>query len=231
MGRKENSPAYCSVTVGNTSRSLSAHPTMPFTDDPRAAQSGFDIILPVFIEKRSNSSGITFSLSSIKEILEDHRIIKVGIEVKCDADYLFNDYGVRVATTLDLRYMAEITGHHPGGLKKLSENCINVKLNKNDKRIHLLWESPTLQPKQITYAANDAHVGIELFKFFANKLQQTSPIDCQTYVDCIMRNFSCKKLNKKYKQKPKPKQTSSADPWQMIKNEDEGRSWLQVLKL
>lgn len=77
---------------------------MPFTDDPRTAQSVFDIILPIFNENRSNYSGITFSLSSIKEILEDHRIIKVGIEVKCDADYLFNDYGVRNASTLDLRY-------------------------------------------------------------------------------------------------------------------------------
>lgn len=105
-----------------------------------------------------------------KELLEDDNIVKVGVAPLGDANYLARDYGVCVASTFDLRHMAVMCGYRPGGLSKLSENYLNVKLDKNWRIRCSDWEAPTLTSIQIDYAAKDAHVAIELFKMFANKL-------------------------------------------------------------
>lgn len=105
-----------------------------------------------------------------KDILENENIVKVGVESKRDADFLFEDYSIRVKSTLDLRYFAELVNCAPSGLAKMSEDFLNVKLNKKCWGIHLRWESLTLKPKEINYAAKDVQVAIELFKYFNNKL-------------------------------------------------------------
>lgn len=97
--------------------------------------------------------------------------MKVGVDPKRDADYLLEDYRVDVSNTLDLRYMAEAADCQPGGLAKMAENYFKVKPYKQNWRFHYMWEKPNLTPQQIDYAAKDAHIGIELFKFFAGKLQ------------------------------------------------------------
>lgn len=66
--------------------------------------------------------------------------------------------------------MAMLCDCRPGGLGKMSKNYLNVHLDKNWRISCSDWEAKTLTPKQIDYAAKDAHVGIELFRFFADKL-------------------------------------------------------------
>ena len=123
----------------------------------------------------------------LKDILGNDKIVKVGIESKRDADFLFEDYGIGVKSTFDLRHFAEIVDCVPNGLAKMSEDYLNIKLNKKIWGIHLRWESLTLQPKEIEYAAKDVQVAIELFKYFADKLQtdilQNHTLNIQHMID------------------------------------------------
>lgn len=87
--------------------------------------------------------------SELKGILEDDNIVKVGVAPQGDADYLVRDYGVCVANTFDLRYMAAMTGCRPNGLGKMTEDYLKVKLDKNwrircsGKRIYIYFIQKT----------------------------------------------------------------------------------------
>lgn len=123
-------------------------------------------------------------------MLEDDNILKVGVAPQGDASYLAQDYGVCVASTFDVRYLAVMAGCKAGGLAKLSEDYLKVKIDKNWRIRCSDWEQPTLNEKQIAYAANDAHVGIELFKFFAEKLEPKRFVEKQSaYVKHIIDDY------------------------------------------
>lgn len=134
-----------------------------------------------------------------QEILEDDNILKVGVAPKGDADLLAVDYGVCVASTLDLRYLAAMTNCRPGGLGKMSEEYINVKLDKNWRIRCSDWEAQILTQKQIQYAANDAHVSIELFKVFAYKLRPKKMTEkLSTYVRSIIDDYCFSYMDANY---------------------------------
>lgn len=106
----------------------------------------------------------------LREFLEDESILKVGIVPNNDSIYLSRDYGVRVASTFDLRFLASMVGMKPEGLGKMSQRIIGVELDK-DWRVRCSdWEANELSEKQINYAAKDALCGIELFKKMSKNL-------------------------------------------------------------
>lgn len=133
-------------------------------------------------------------------MLEDEDIIKVGVAPSGDANYLAKDYGVCVASTLDLRFLAAQSQCKAGGLAKLSEEQLNVKLDK-DWRIRCSdWEANVLNKAQISYAAKDAHVAIELFKVFAEKLKpHPFWMNTKKYVDEIIDQYCFSFLDLHYK--------------------------------
>lgn len=146
-----------------------------------------------------------------KDILGNEKIVKVGVESKRDADFLFEDYGIRVKSTLDLRYFAELVDCTPSGLAKMSEDILNVKLNKKCWGIHLRWESLTLKPKEIDYAAKDVQVAIELFKYFVNKLQakilQNQTLNIQHLID----KYCAAYFDLRYYRGTQPENSNSAE--------------------
>lgn len=137
--------------------------------------------------------------------------MKVGVESKGDADLLFEDYSIRVQGTLDLRYLADLAYCVPSGLAKMSETYLNIKLNKKFWDIHNRWKSAKLTQKQIDYAAKDVQVAIELFKFFANKLQAETlpnqPFDIHHYIDKYCRLY----LNTRYSRGAPPVNSNSCE--------------------
>lgn len=65
------------------------------------------------------------------------------------------------------------------------------------------WEAPTLNSKQIDYAAKDAHVGIELFKFFSSKLNRQGLFEKQsTYLKNFIDEYCYRYLDIGFGQKP-----------------------------
>lgn len=101
-------------------------------------------------------------------MLENERILKVGVGVDLDAKYLFDDHRVRVRSTLDLRYMAVLAKCQPGKLSKMAEEYLKLKLDKSG--VFSDWNAQTLNEKQIEYASKDVHASIELFKYFVDRI-------------------------------------------------------------
>lgn len=123
-------------------------------------------------------------------MLEDSDIAKVGVSPSGDAKFLARDYGVCVASTFDLRFMAATCGCRPGGLGKMSKDYLDVKLDKNWRVTCSDWEAPKLSPQQVDYAAKDAHVAIELFRRFAAKIEPKSySMNTVTYVKRIIDKY------------------------------------------
>uniref|UniRef100_A0A1A9VR77 3'-5' exonuclease domain-containing protein n=1 Tax=Glossina austeni TaxID=7395 RepID=A0A1A9VR77_GLOAU len=86
---------------------------------------------------------------SLKNLLEDKEIIKVGIDPAADGRKLQEDYGIYVASTFDIRYL-----NHKSRYTARSN-----------------WEFDKLDADQVEYAANDAFAGVEIFKHLANRLK------------------------------------------------------------
>lgn len=107
--------------------------------------------------------------------------MKVGITPRTDARKLNKGYRLEVKSTLDLVRLAEKCQYKGKGLATLAQEVLNVKMPLKKKgliveRLHSQWEKNTLDDKNIKYAANDAHVSIELFKKFEEKLATKIPV-------------------------------------------------------
>lgn len=108
----------------------------------------------------------------MQALLEDKTIYKLGVAPADDAKYLYEDYGVVTNSILDLRHIAQICGHTPGGLASLTETHLGIILDKNWKVRCGNWEAKTLTNSQIIYAAADAHVAVRIFVKLVNKYKK-----------------------------------------------------------
>ncbi|XP_068628735.1 exonuclease 3'-5' domain-containing protein 2 [Battus philenor] len=107
--------------------------------------------------------------NSLKELLEDENIYKVGVAPFDDAKYLLSDYAVALKSTLDLRHIVELFGHTPGGLAFLAKSELRIILDKSWRVRCSNWEAQELTETQINYAAADAHVAIKIFVNLINE--------------------------------------------------------------
>lgn len=125
-------------------------------------------------------------------------ILKVGVNPKRDADYLFNGHGIRVEGTFDLRFMG--AGFWPEGLKKMANKYLDADLEtEHDFEFHLHWEHPTLDEEHIDYAAQDVFQSVELFKFFGQKLENEGFFETKSsYVQHIIECHCNQYLDLKY---------------------------------
>lgn len=132
--------------------------------------------------------------------MENKQIIKVGVSPDIDAKNLLNNYGFRVRSTLDLRYMAALAKCEPGTLAFMSEKFLGLTLRKGcDKALHFDWNKPYMSEKQIEYAAKDVHAAIELFKLFAKRLEHVSLFQQEEkFIEYVIFKYSSKFLNLYY---------------------------------
>ncbi|XP_059049171.1 exonuclease 3'-5' domain-containing protein 2 [Achroia grisella] len=112
--------------------------------------------------------------NSLKELLNDVNIYKVGVAPSDDAKYLQADYNINLKSTLDVRHLAVLCRHHPGGLGSLSKSLLNIILDKSWRVRCSNWEADTLTDAQVKYAAADAHVAIKIFVKLIDKLNKPS---------------------------------------------------------
>lgn len=80
------------------------------------------------------------------------------------------DYGICVASAIDLRYLAKECGHLAEDLEQMSKAHLNVELKTLDWRVlNSDWKFG-LRREEIEYASKMVHATIELFKLFEKKL-------------------------------------------------------------
>ncbi|NJD24705.1 MAG: 3'-5' exonuclease domain-containing protein 2 [Betaproteobacteria bacterium] len=108
--------------------------------------------------------------SSLKSILESPTVLKVGFGLGNDRSALRERLGIEIANVLDLGEVLRGPGHRGTvGAKVAVAHFFGQKLQKSKKTGTSNWASPRLNERQILYAANDAHVALQLYRAWRAK--------------------------------------------------------------
>lgn len=123
--------------------------------------------------------------SSLKDLLEDQSILKVGVDPGLDAKHLMKDFGIKVAGTYDIRHLVD-GKEVVGGLAAVVNSELGVELPKDLSVRVSNWEAEQLTPEQQVYAAYDALAAVMTYfsligkkvkvPFFASKEEQWKTI-------------------------------------------------------
>ncbi|XP_035673576.1 exonuclease 3'-5' domain-containing protein 2-like [Branchiostoma floridae] len=112
----------------------------------------------------------------VRDLLANKNVLKVGVACWEDSRRLERDYGITVRGCVDLRHLAirhKSLQSGKLGLQALAEQVLGVKMDKSRTVRCSNWEASKLSEEQITYAANDALVSVDIFTTFLEwKLQQ-----------------------------------------------------------
>lgn len=99
------------------------------------------------------------NLTPLKKLLEDKEIIKVGINLRRDKKALFNEFGFKIESIVDLQDIFKVlTSRRPIGAKHAATLFLEKNLQKSKKMTKSNWELKKLTDNQIKYAAEDATV-------------------------------------------------------------------------
>ena len=101
----------------------------------------------------------------VAELLEAPRIVKAGVAIRDDMRALAALYSFSPENSVDLALLAHSQGIKAQGLRTLAANLLGFRISKNAQCTN--WESPSLSPRQIRYAATDAWLGRKLYLLLA----------------------------------------------------------------
>uniref|UniRef100_G3MNI8 3'-5' exonuclease domain-containing protein n=1 Tax=Amblyomma maculatum TaxID=34609 RepID=G3MNI8_AMBMU len=104
---------------------------------------------------------------SLRDLLDDYCIVKVGVAI-CDDSYkLFHDYGLSVRGCLDLRHVLrlfpELNGYPVAGLKTQARTILGVQADTSKVHTCSDWEADALSSAQVDYAASDVILSVQIF--------------------------------------------------------------------
>ena len=108
---------------------------------------------------RINKTGITHDLI---RLFENPNIEKLGIGLRDDIKDLQKMKSFAAAGFVDLNECAESLEMESIGARKLSGIFLKSRISKNQQVSN--WENPKLTPSQMTYAATDAWICLEIYE-------------------------------------------------------------------
>ncbi len=98
----------------------------------------------------------------LKKIFENRNILKVGLALRHDLKQLQKLFAFSAENFVDLQEVAKSKGLKNFGLKGLTDEVLQMSLTKGPKLTN--WEAHTLSEQQLTYAATDAWIGLQIYK-------------------------------------------------------------------
>ena len=102
---------------------------------------------------------------ALKSILEAPHLLKVGLGLGNDRSALKSRLGVELTNLLDLGEVLRGPGHRGTvGAKVAVAHFFGQKLQKSKKIGTSNWANPRLNERQMLYAANDAHVALQIYR-------------------------------------------------------------------
>lgn len=107
---------------------------------------------------RLNMIGIT---ESIKRLLEDCSVIKVGLSLKDDMHQLSKRADFTPGMFIELQHEVKKIGIKDMSLQKIYANLFSKRISKGQQLSN--WEADTLTPQQKAYAATDAWACIMIY--------------------------------------------------------------------
>ena len=103
--------------------------------------------------------------SVLQQILESTAALKVGFGLGNDRSALKSRLGITLNNVLDLGETLRGPGHKGTvGAKVAVAHFFGQKLQKSKKTGTSNWATSTLTERQLLYAANDAHVALQLYR-------------------------------------------------------------------
>jgi RNA polymerase sigma factor for flagellar operon FliA len=100
-----------------------------------------------------------------RAILESPVVLKVGLGLGNDRSALQARLGISLNNVIDLGETLRGPGHKGTvGAKVAVAHFFGAKLQKSKKTGTSNWASRTLSERQVLYAANDAHVALQLYR-------------------------------------------------------------------
>ncbi|KAK9670953.1 hypothetical protein K7432_017204 [Basidiobolus ranarum] len=145
-------------------------------------QLGNDDVCLIIQISRMLRKGHPFPMS-LKEILQNPDILKVGVAATGDGKHLQESYGVETNGIVDLENIAKKLNEDGLSLAKLaSKYADGLELVKNKKKmLRWRWEE-TLDHERIMYAAQDAVSGYRIYKnlLIKQKEVKNSTTSCNT---------------------------------------------------
>jgi len=111
---------------------------------------------------RLNQTGLT---GEIANFLENDKITKAGVGIRDDIKTLHRLGKFHAAGFAELSGMAREAGLEVESVKKLTAVLLGFRISKGAQTSN--WEAEQLNEKQITYAATDAWVCLEIYRKLA----------------------------------------------------------------
>lgn len=102
--------------------------------------------------------------TQLKTVLEDENILKVGVGLRSDAQALKRQWGINVASKLDLNWaLAQLGADKEMGTRQLVATLLGTRIDKPKKITLSNWQHVPLSGAQIDYAAADALAALKCF--------------------------------------------------------------------
>ncbi|ORZ28238.1 hypothetical protein BCR41DRAFT_418334 [Lobosporangium transversale] len=124
--------------------------------------------------------------SVLARILEDPRVLKVGINIQNDGTKLMKDWGVGCASLVELGVLSFQLQPDPSqrivrSMTNLTRELLKHDVKKNSSTRMGDWDRKCLSSKQLAYAANDAFVTYKVAERI-KELQMLQPPPKQDYI-------------------------------------------------
>jgi len=95
----------------------------------------------------------------LKLLLEDESIVKIGTGLRGDKQELYNQFNIKLKSTIDLEEMLKKLSSKDGiGAKRAASIFLNQNLQKSKRISRSNWETKELSDSQIKYATEDATI-------------------------------------------------------------------------
>lgn len=112
----------------------------------------------------------------LRRILSASDILKVGLGLGNDRSVLRSRLGIELNNVLDLGEAMRGPGHRGTvGAKVAVAHYFGQKFQKSKKVGTSNWASPRLNERQLLYAANDAHVALQLYHAWLRDPKRREP--------------------------------------------------------
>ncbi len=112
----------------------------------------------------------------LRRILAAPDLLKVGFGLGNDRAALRSRLGIELNNVLDLGEVLRGPGHRGTvGAKVAVAHYFGQKLQKSKKLGTSNWASPRLNERQLLYAANDAHVALQIYRAWLRDPERLDP--------------------------------------------------------
>jgi len=130
-----------------------------------------------------------FLAPTLKSIMEDPNISKVGVSVKSDCTRLRKFMGIESRGLFELSHLYKLVKFSPGNVKKIDKRLVSLAQQVEEHLQLPLWKgdvrssdwSTDLNYQQMQYAASDSYAGLQLYLTMESKRKALDPTPPRPY--------------------------------------------------